>query len=1140
MSFNVHVRRVLSVSVVAIVVLAASAIARPAAAGADAPTVSVDTLRTAWDPNEPALTQTSVRSSDFGQIFAAHLDGQIYAQPIVIGSMLVVATENDQIYGLDASTGAVSWQRDLGPAWPVSTIGCGDLVPNIGVTSTPVYDPVSKAVYVTTKVNDGADVDHPHWYLHSLDLASGAERAGWPVKIAGSPQNDPTSPFDPENQMQRPGLLLMNGVVYIAFGSHCDVEPYRGYVVGVSTTSASMTAMWTTDPATSSMGAGIWQGGGGLASDSAGRIFLTTGNGLSPPPGPGSAPPLSLAESAVRLQVGSTGTLSAADFFSPSDAPTLDLNDTDLGSGGPLLLPPVFGAGTAHPKLMVVMGKDGRVFLLDRDNLGGRSQGPNLSDAVVGVTGPYQGEWGHPSAYGGEGGYVYEIGSGGPLRALKYGVTGAGTPALFEAGTSVDTFGYTSGSPVVTSDGTTPGSAVVWAEQAPGPTGAGARLVAHLAVPGTGGVLQQIWSAPIGTAAKFAVPMTDHGRVYVGTRDGALLAFGRPAATAVTAAPATFASTPVGDTSNATVTITAQRALVLNSVQTAAPFRVTPPALPASLAAGQTLSLPVSFTPTAPGSTTGTLSLITDQGTVGVSLTGTGTRTGLAATPSGLTFDSQPTGSQRTLNLQITNTGTQSETVVSTSPTGGSFTTSGLPAVGDVITPGNNVIVSVVYAPTSPGPETSSLTVTSSAGALTVPITGSAVSGQGHLTVTPSTLAFGTVAVGAAKTASFTLDNTGNLPVTVTKAKAPSGDFVSATPLAEGLTIQPGQLVFQQVTYQPAAAHASLGTYAIGADDGFGDRSVTLTGNGTTGQALTASPTPVAFGSVATYASSTRTVTLTNNGPLTEVVRSVTAPPAPFSATLPAVGLSIAPGQAVAVPVLFAPTGATASTATFGVTTGGGRATVALTGTGILHRLAGFADSSWVLNGTARRSGNTVVLTASGQRASAGDVVNRTVVSPLGLRATFGERISGTGTAGANGLGLVLLDPRYATYRSLGGAGGALGIGGIAATAITVQTYPANGIRSSNYATVVAARRGTGGLTRLAATTAIPLLRNATHVVTVSISPAGTIVVSVDGHLVMSVHVTLPPHVLVAFSGASGWLTDTHVVGSPTISYLRS
>jgi hypothetical protein len=299
-------------------------------------------------------------------------------------------------------------------------------VPNIGITGTPVYDRGTGTAYFAAKVNDGPDTLQPHWYLHAIDAQTGAERAGWPVTIAGAASNAPARTFTPYTLMQRTGLLLMGGSVHLGFGSHCDHQPYVGFVVGVNASTRAMT-LWATEDASGDGRAGVWMAGGGPVSDGPGRIFVSTGNGVTPPPAPGSSPPGELSESVVRLAVTGDGSLSAQDFFSPSNAAQLDQNDQDLGSGGPVALPPSFGTA-AHPRLMVQVGKDGRVFLLDRDHLGGRSQGPGGGDDVLGVTGPFNGVWGHPGVWGGDGGYVYTVESFGYLRALKYGVTGAGLP----------------------------------------------------------------------------------------------------------------------------------------------------------------------------------------------------------------------------------------------------------------------------------------------------------------------------------------------------------------------------------------------------------------------------------------------------------------------------------------------------------------------------------------------------------------------------------------------------------------------------------------------------------------------------------------------------------------------------------------
>jgi hypothetical protein len=805
-------------------------------ARADEPTVSQDTYRDGWDQSETALDPASVTSPDFGQQFATQLDGSVYAQPLVIGNMLIVATENDKVYGLDRATGAIQWTRDFGPAWPASTIGCSDLMPNLGVTSTPVFDPASGYVYLVTKVNNGPDAMHPHYYMQAVDPASGTEKAGFPVTIGGHPSNDASATFDPAYQGQRPGLLLLGGVVYAGFGSHCDYGPdFRGYVAGVST-SGAQTTLWSDETGAGVKGGGIWLGGGGLVSDGPNQIVIATGNGdtgTSPAPGPGNTPPNDLSESVVRLHVNANGTLSPTDFFSPSNAPTMDANDTDLGSGGPMALPDGWGTA-AHPNLIVQMGKDGRLFLLDRGNLGGSGQGAGGTDNVLGKLGPYQGQWGHPAFFGGDGGFVYLIGNAGPLRAFKYGVSGTGLPALSLVGTSVGTFNYTSGSPVVTSNGKDPASAVVWVVWSNGPTGGSAELRAYSAEPNSSGTLNELWSGPIGTAVKFATPATSGGRVYLGTRDGKVLAYGRPTTSVLTGSPVNFGDVPVGQPGSGTLTVTATKDLNITAVSTNSPFAVTPPTLPYHLAAGTSVDIPATFTPGGAGIISGSITVTTDAGAVAFGASGRGTAPGFAANPPNLTFSDQPTGLTSTQNFQVTNTGTATETVAATTPPSAPYTVSGLPAAGTAVAAGGSFVVSVTYAPTATGTNTSSITIDSTSAdssphTLTVPLNGNAVTGQGHLVISPWPVDFGAVALGSTTTQTFSLHNTGNIPVTITKAKAPISDYTAASPLPEGQVIGPDQVYVQSVTLTPTALGTDADSYEVTADDGQGARFVPLT-----------------------------------------------------------------------------------------------------------------------------------------------------------------------------------------------------------------------------------------------------------------------------------------------------------------------
>ena len=818
-------------AVIAAVVLTGSAVAVAVEIGAhaDETTVSVDTERTGWDQNEPALSPSAVTSANFGQLFSTAVDGQVYAQPIVVGSTVIVATENNNVYGLNSATGAVKWTVNLGPAWPSSAIGCGDLAPNVGVTSTPVYDPDTGFVYLTAKVNDGADAQHPHYYMHALDPATGVEETGWPLTIAGAASNDPGYQFNAYTQLQRPGLLLMGGSVYAAFSGHCDLDTYAGFVAGVNTSSKAI-SLWTDEPAPSSNGAGIWQSGGGLVSDGPGRIFVVTGNGVSPGAAAGSSPPAELAESVVRLGVAADGTMSAQDFFSPTNASTLDTNDQDLGSGGPVSLPDSFGTAT-YPHLMVQAGKDGRVFLLNRDNLGGSGQGASGGDDVLGMTGPVEGVWGHPAVWGGDGGYIYLDGSGGPLRALQYGVTGAGLPALSLAGNSAQYFSYTSGSPVVTSSGTTSGSAVVWCVQVTSGTGANGELLAFNAVP-VNGQLQLLRSFPIGTGAKFSVPSTDSGRVYVGTRDGHIFGFGAPVPAPLTAAPVDFGPVNVGSTASTSVTLTAASNVTVSAVTAPAPFAVTAPTLPVSLTAGQTLSLPVTYSPTAVGATIGALTVTTDSIPVTVNLNGTGAMDGFHANSSTLDFGTLPVGLTKTLSVSFTNTGTAPETVSGLTSPSGAFTATGMPAMNSTVNPGVSVVVPITYTPTSAASDSSSISVTGPDGTATVALTATAVTGNDQVTISPMSLSFGSVTVGKTVSKTFTVSNTGNLPLTITKAASSAAPFVVPNPISEGLAMSPGTSVTTTVTFTPTTAGSFTGTYEVSTDTGQGAMDVKLTGTG--------------------------------------------------------------------------------------------------------------------------------------------------------------------------------------------------------------------------------------------------------------------------------------------------------------------
>jgi hypothetical protein len=848
--------------VVAALTLTAALVAIPIAVGLHAPAAHADSAmsandpgRTGWYPDQSGLTPSLVQGGTFGQLFNATVDGQVYAQPLVWQNTLLVATETNNIYGLDPVTGTQRWTRNLGVPWNPADIGCPDLTPWIGVTGTPVIDPSSNVAYFVSKTYVSGTSGAAMWQMHAVSVATGAEQSGFPVTIQGVAQNQPNRTFTPTTQMQRPGLLLLNGVVYAAFGSQCDHSPWAGWIAGV-TTGGQLRAMWSSISTANLGGAGIWAPGGGIVSDGT-HIYVATGNGAVSAtltsPLPGNTPPSDLGQCVVRLVVQADGSLKATDFFAPFDAVPLDQNDEDLGSSGPVALPTAFGAGTSTPNLLVQDGKEGYVYLLNRDNLGGYQQGPNNGDAVVARVGPNGGVWGRAGVWPGDGGYIYYTSStggtgalNGYLHAYKYGVDGNNNPTLSLAGTSGDPFGFGSSSPVITSNGTASGSALVWVIWAADATGANAQLRAYDAVP-TNGAFHLDFSAPIGTSTKFATPGISGNRVYVGTRDGRVLGFGSPVAAPASASPLQFANTTVGQNQQLTATFTANTTVTVNGFSSnASAFATGTPSktpLPVTLIAGDTISVPVTFTPTTPGLASATLTMNTNAGPVTTPMNGAGLSVNplLMAQPTFLSMEGVPAGGPpATGSVTFSNMGSQPLTVQSVTPPTAPFTVTGLPGANSTIQPGQSVTANISFAPAAPGTYQSAVAVNSTGGNVSVPLTGQSGT-PSQLTLSTSMVNIGDVPTGGTATGSFTVANTGGSPLTITISKPPAfnNGFTALTSLPEGTTIAPGGVLTETVSF---TASTTLGpfndSWKITGDDGSGAHFVTFNANTVQPQAV--------------------------------------------------------------------------------------------------------------------------------------------------------------------------------------------------------------------------------------------------------------------------------------------------------------
>ncbi|MGA2164268.1 MAG: choice-of-anchor D domain-containing protein [Solirubrobacteraceae bacterium] len=852
-------RRICAVAVVcalSLLATAAQAMASEEEVFGSSLTNSGGNLRTGWYPNQSALSPELVEGGTFGKLWTAPVKGQVYAQPLLDGSTLFVATEENNLYGLNPQTGAQAWTKSLGEPWNPGEISCADLAPKVGVTATPVIDQETNVAYLTyktygpeTEPEPGKKVKNPEWFMDAVSVSTGAQEPGFPVQLSGSAQNAPGQTFEPKTQLQRPGLLLMGGVVYAAFGSDCDTPEWQGWVFGVSTegtvsSGGAIKARWVADE--SGSGAGIWQSGAGLTSDGPGTILVSTGNGGAPStPTPGDKPPGNLGESIVRLDVQPDGSLKAVDFFAPYNATYLDSWDADFASGGVTALPESFGT-LAMPHLAVAVGKDGYVYLLNRDNLGGIGQGSADSDDVVQRIGPYGGVWSRPGVWPGEGGWVYiptasggtsASGSSGNLQVYEYGVTGAGTPTLSLQGTSSEAFGFSSSAPIVTSNGTEEGSALVWIVWAPNGGGVGAELRAYKPVPVKGQPVM-VWSESIGTSAKFATPGVGGGRLYVGTRDEHVIAFGSPVTPVLSGSRVAFGTTTIGDSAKKTLTLTATEPLMLSKLDSSSSqFTLGTPSLPlpAQLTTGQTIEVPITFSPAGAGPIGGTLTATTSTGkTASFGLSGIGETPAakLEVSPIVVTFDGTAVGEHAAAGATFRNVGGSPLTIEKVKLPAAPFGVEGPPAEGTTIEPGHSITVTVTFNPTEVGAFNGEIALQTSAGNEAVGLSGAAGL-PGALEVKSEAVEYGPVAIGASESKSFIVTNTGGTAVGITKSKPPIGGvFEATTSLSEGTTIAPGESLTETVKFTPTKAGAASADWPINGKDTTGLHDVRFNGVG--------------------------------------------------------------------------------------------------------------------------------------------------------------------------------------------------------------------------------------------------------------------------------------------------------------------
>ena len=499
-----------------------------APATTDVLTYHNDIARTGQNLTETALTTGNVTSAKFGKLGFYSVDGLVDAEPLYASSvsvpgngthnLLIVPTENDSVYAFDADSGATIWRvTTLNTSeTPSDNRGCGQVTPEIGVTSTPVIDRTqgaNGAIYVVAMSKDGSG--NYHQRLHALDLALGTELFSGPVEIqasypgTGDDNNGSNVLFDAKQYKERAALLLLNGIVYLSWASHCDIRPYTGWIMGYSESTLAQKTVLNITP-NGSEGA-IWMAGAGLAADNSGNIYFLDANGEFDTTLNAQGFPSKGDYGNAFMKLSSSGNqLAVADYFEMDNQSSENSTDTDLGSGGTIVLPDLGdGAGqTVH--LAVGGGKDGNLYVVNRDSMGKFSA--NNSSIYQELAGGLPGGMFAMPAYFNNTVYYGPVGS--PI--LAFTISNAKLPATATMQTS-NSFGYPGTTPSISANGASNG--IVWAVENTSP----AVLHAYNA-----NTLIELYNSnqasngrdQFGAGNKFITPMIVNGKVFVGTTNG--------------------------------------------------------------------------------------------------------------------------------------------------------------------------------------------------------------------------------------------------------------------------------------------------------------------------------------------------------------------------------------------------------------------------------------------------------------------------------------------------------------------------------------------------------------------------------------------------------------------------------------------
>jgi hypothetical protein len=518
--------------------VSAHALVSPLSSNIPVLTQKYNNMRTGWNPYETLLNTSNVNASQFGRLITYPVDGQVYAQPLyvpgvsiggTVHNVVIVATEHDSVYAFDADARPDSSGTAPPPLWHTSflasgvtsvssnAVSCSDISPEYGITGTPVIDPATGTLYLVAVTSESGQVVTR---VHALDITTGQDRLA-PVVVqatvrgSGAGSVNGVVSFDSRHEGQRMGLLLLNGVVYAAFGSHCDNTPYHGWILGYSASSLSLVSVYNDTPNGSD--GGIWEAGEGLSADENNFIYYVSGNGSFDLSSGGA----DASDSFVKLQP-SGGSLRVVDYFTPFNQSCLSAADRDLGSGGPLLVP-----GTNS---IIGVGKEGRLYVVNRANMGRYHTIANAcsNQALTNVDTILQefppgtvvgGVWGSESWWNGPTGQmVYTAGVKDHLKAWAFS---KGLLATHPGSQAPEALSYPGGVSVISSNGSVPGTGIVWMlerEQL-----SNGSLQPWLRAYDATNLNHELYSDVLPSYSKFSVPTVANGKVFVGTHESLLI-----------------------------------------------------------------------------------------------------------------------------------------------------------------------------------------------------------------------------------------------------------------------------------------------------------------------------------------------------------------------------------------------------------------------------------------------------------------------------------------------------------------------------------------------------------------------------------------------------------------------------------------